>query len=106
MRLLFKVQEATETTDSSGTPYETWSDQFRITGEVKALKGGQQIRALGQDTKATHRITTHYDSRLDESKRLVVLHDTSRIFNIQFVENVEEKNRKMILLVEEWRDKA
>ncbi|MHA1941963.1 MAG: phage head closure protein, partial [Candidatus Hodarchaeales archaeon] len=72
--------------------------EFYIIGEVKALKGYEQLRGMSMEKKVTHRIITWYDSRLTEQKRLVI---GTIAYNILFVENVNEENRKMILTTEQ-----
>lgn len=94
----FEVQEATESASSVGGSSVSWSTVFRMVGSMKALRGGEQLRGLQMEAKATHRVTTWYDSRVTAAHRLKY---GSRYFNILFVDNVEELGRRMTLLVSE-----
>lgn len=94
----FEVQEKTESDDGRGGTTLAWATKFRILGKIKALRGYEQIRAQQLETKVTHRIATWYDSRVTTAHRLIT---GSRIFDIMFVENVDERNHKMTLTVGE-----
>ena len=91
----FEVQLKTETKDGRGGTTLAWSTQFRIVGKMKALRGYEQIRAEALETKMTHRIRTWYDSRITTAHRLLY---GSRIFDILFVENIDERNHEMRFL--------
>lgn len=94
----FDVQEKTETDDGRGGTALTWATVFRLVGKMKALRGYEQIRAQALEDKITHRIETWWDSRLTTAHRLTY---GSRIFDIQFIENVNERNHKMLITVGE-----
>jgi SPP1 family predicted phage head-tail adaptor len=94
----FEVQEKTEGDDGRGGTALSWATKFRITGKMKALKGYEMIRGQALTDKITHRVETWYDSRVSTAHRLTY---SSRTFDIRFVENVNERNVKMLLHIEE-----
>ena len=94
----FSVQSKTETDDGRGGTALVWATTFRVTGKLKALKGYEMLRGQALTEKITHRVETWYDNRVSTANRL--LH-SSRVFNIRFVENINERNIKMLLHVEE-----
>lgn len=97
--LYFSAQKKTLQADGYGGHNTTWTTEFHIVGTMKALQGYEQIRGLSLQDKITHRIETWYDARLTTAHRLLL--DSSRVFNIRFIENVDERNIKMRLTVEE-----
>jgi SPP1 family predicted phage head-tail adaptor len=94
----FEVQSKTETGDGRGGTTLVWATTFRITGKMKALKGYEMLRGQALTDKITHRVETWYDNRVSTANRLLY---GSRVFNIRFAENVNERNIKMLLHVEE-----
>jgi SPP1 family predicted phage head-tail adaptor len=98
LSLKFEVQEKSIVDDGRGGSTITWSTVFRLIGKMKALQGYEQIRAQMLEKKITHRIETWYDSRLTTAHRLVA---GSRIFDILFIENINERNHKMKITVGE-----
>ena len=98
LSLYFEVQEKTGIDDGRGGTTLTWVTKFRIIGKMKALRGYEQIRAQALEKKITHRITTWYDSRITTAHRLI---SSSRIFDILFIENVDERNHKLVITVGE-----
>jgi len=97
----FQVQEKTATPDGRGGSSLAWATVFRITGKMKALKGYEMLRGRALTDKITHRVETWYDSRLTTAHRLLF---GSREFNIRFIENVNERNIKVLLSVEEVQE--
>jgi len=94
----FEVQEKTESDDGKGGTTLSWRTTFRITGSMKALKGYEMLRGQSLTDKITHRVETWWDSRVTTAHRLLY---GDREFDIRFVENVNERNIKMLLHVEE-----
>ena len=94
----FEVQEKAQTSDGRLGTTQTWATKFRINGKMKALRGYEQIRGFALEDKITHRIETWYDGRVTTAHRLK---SGSNYYNIRFIENVNERNVKMRLTVEE-----
>lgn len=98
LSIRFEVQAKVETDDGRGGTTLVWSTMFRLNGKMKALQGYEQVRAQALEKKITHRIEAWYDSRLTTAHRLLYV---DRIFDIQFVDNVNERNHKMLITVAE-----
>ena len=96
--IYLEVQEKVETDDGRGGTALAWATTFRVTGSMKALKGYEMLRGQALTNKITHRVETWYDNRVTTAHRLLY---GSRVFNVRFIDNVNERNIKMIVHVEE-----
>lgn len=97
--LRFEVQENTETESNFGRT-QSWVTKWYVMASMQAIKFQEKLKADALQVTATHRITCHYFSILDEKKRLKY---GNRIFNIESVDNVDSRYRKMQLIVSEQK---
>jgi len=110
LRHRLTLQQETDTTDGAGGSQRSWSDVVDLWAEIiPAIGGGsgttktagKKIVFGGQiEAEISHRILLRYQSSpvITTSMRLVY---ESRIFNIKYVANVEERKDMLELLVQE-----
>lgn len=95
-----EFQERSRTANGTGGFTESWA---AISGaptkaEVKALGGGERYASDRVEASARYRLTCRYDASVTPAARVVI---NSRAYNIQFVNNVEFRNRYLVLDLDE-----
>jgi SPP1 family predicted phage head-tail adaptor len=95
-RIPVEFQARSRTANGSGGFTESWA---AISGaptfaEVKALGGGERYASDRVEASARYRLTCRYDGNVTEASRVVI---RSRAYNIRFINNVEFRNRYMII---------
>ena len=92
-------QELTETaTGSRGQSTATWTSVVTLKGSIRTLSGRELERARELVKEVTHEVVTHYHSDVDVKGRFLF---GTRVFNIGHVNNIEERNRKLVILCTE-----
>jgi len=99
LRHYVKLQHATYVQDSSGATTETWTDIANIWAQIKPLSGRQMDIAKQAQSEVTHEIIVRYRENVTPDKRIKY---GSRIFYIESVMNIEERNNWLILRCKEY----
>jgi len=94
LRHKIHIQTLSSTDVDGGGQSQTWSTTFSPFARVENVYGNERLRGMQVTPGATHIITMRYDSRITEDKRILF---GSRTFDIVFIDNVEERNHKLIL---------
>lgn len=97
-RYRMTLQTPVDTPDLAGGYTRTWSDTATFWTEIVPLRAREQVVDGRQQQKTTHRITCRYRADITNIQRLKY---GTRLFNIRSVENVDERNEKLEMLVEE-----
>lgn len=95
LRELVTIQRATSARDSHGQPIETWSAHTTWRCEIAPVRGREYFAAQQFAAETTHKLTGHWISGVLPTDR--VLHG-SRVFRIESVINVGERNRVLELM--------
>ena len=90
--------KSSKTADGIGGFTTSWSDSFSFYGRLDTLTLDQTLIASQGKKEITHTITTFYDSRLSVKNRIK---HGDRIFTVETIENLKERNLKQKLLVKE-----
>lgn len=98
------IEAENPTTDSGGGQTDPWADPTEVAkvwAGIEPLSGTEQLRGMQLTASVTHRITVRYRTGLTAKHRLRKA-GTTRVFNIRSVTNLEEeRDRFLVLLVEE-----
>ena len=100
-RITFQTRQTAQ--DPSGQPIESWVSAFTSWADVTPLTGRELMAAQAVQSAVSHAITMRYRSELANPKTVAnmrVLFGT-RVFNIHASLNQDERNRTVILQVEE-----
>lgn len=89
---------ATTAAGSRGQSTKTFSTVERIWASITQLSGRELINAREIQDSATHTIEIHYTANCTNDSRIVF---GSRVFGIESVDNVEERNLDMVLIATE-----
>jgi SPP1 family predicted phage head-tail adaptor len=92
------LQSKTEGRDAVGGVVEAWSDVATVWASVEPLDGKEFFAAERVNADATTRIRMRYRAGVTPVMRAVY---GARIFDIQNVINVDERNRELRLMVRE-----
>lgn len=98
LRHCLKVLSRTLTADAGGGQAEAWSAGSQFFGSIQPVSGRERFRTGSLDASVTHRITCRYRSDLNPTKRIGF---GTRVFRIESIQNVEERNIKLVVYVEE-----
>lgn len=93
LRTPLEYQTKTQTPDSYNQPQDTWTTQGTYYGLVRSPSGREGTNALQMRATVSHVITTRYPGFLyDPTARFLY---GTRILNIAYVLNVDERNRQV-----------
>lgn len=92
------LQQATDVQNTRGEAIPTWSDVADVWGAIEPLSGREGFAANQMYASATHRIRIRYRSGVVPKMRFT---KGSRVFEIDAVLNVDERNRELACLVTE-----
>jgi len=98
-------QSKTESANSYGEIDIVWSNDFSCFAEVKPLRGNEYYNARQIQSNISHKVTIQYAAlsngdRIKPSNCRIVF-DDNRIFNIQSVINIGERNKELEMMVVE-----
>lgn len=88
------LQSETQTPNGSGGFDRAWSTYATVKGQMKPISGSERFHAERLDATTKNRLTLRYRSGVTTSHRVVF---DSRAYNIRYIENVEFRNRWLIL---------
>ena len=99
-RHFVELQNLTATTEAGtrGQSTKAYLTVERIWVSIEQLSGREAVNAEAIVASATHKIELHYTANCTNASRIKF---GTRIFGIESVDNVEERNRDMVLLVQE-----
>ena len=95
LRHRLTIESLTRAVDGEGGPTKTWATAASRWGSVETLSGRQLDVAQARDARITHQIELWYYSGLAPATYRIKL--GSRVFNIAFVSNVGQENRRMLV---------
>lgn len=98
LRQKIRIQSATETQDSFGAISTTWSTFADVYADIMPIRGNEFFIVHQEKSQATIKFTIRYLSGLTTKHR--ILYD-SRVFDIESIINIKERNREMILMCRE-----
>jgi len=97
---LVSVQSRSTTKDSLGGQSTTWTEVKQVWAEITTLTVGARMAAAALQTEITHQITVRYDADLWDSPRTAATYRivyNGRYFDIQGIDNQDERNREIVL---------
>lgn len=95
------IQAENPQTDGGGGEGDPWAAPTTVAtarARIEPLKGSEQLRAMQLEDKISHLITIRYRAGIIPKMRIKF---GTRLFNIRFVRNPEERNRFLELTCEE-----
>ena len=98
------IQTPTVTLDGAGQPTEAWADEGRVRAEIKQVSihnvafGRETVQAKQVNVDTAYQFVIRYRPDFTSLKRFKF---GSRVFNILNVNNIEERNRWLIILCKE-----
>jgi SPP1 family predicted phage head-tail adaptor len=98
LRNKISIQRKTRTPDGGGGWSDTWAEIHNISAYIKPVSGNEVFVAMRIQASITHDIMIRYLDDVKASDRIVF---KERLFNIQSVINIEERNRWLQMRCEE-----
>lgn len=106
-RLLF--EELRQSQDNEGNWVETWneSELGYVHAQIRTIRGNEFIMAAANQVKVSARINIRYRKDIEEKYfqlgEKLRLKMNNRIFEIEYMNNLEERNIELELIVNEVR---
>lgn len=98
LRHRIAIQEATVTQSDTGYAVKTWSTVTTVWGRIEPLSGREALIAQQISPELSHKVTLRYYPDLTPEHRIKF---NDRYFDVNFIRNLEEKNRVIIVLCKE-----
>jgi SPP1 family predicted phage head-tail adaptor len=99
LRHKLAIQSASTTDGTLGKAQTvSYATVKTVNGDIRPLTGREFVNAKANDAQVTHEITIRYYEGLTPRHRFLF---GTRIFNIEQIRNIEERNRMMIIMVKE-----
>lgn len=98
LRHRVEIQSSMSIDDGMGGQITTWTTDETYWASVSPLQGAELYQAQQTQAKVTHKIVMRYAPDITPKNRMLF---GSKIFDIEFVRNVQEKNKMLELLVVE-----
>lgn len=95
LRHRITIEQSTQTPNDLGERIETWATLSQRWASVEPLSGRELETARIHHATVSHRITIRYYSSLQPTHRIKW---GSRIFSIDAILNIDERNREMQIL--------
>ena len=95
------IQGYTETRDAVGTKVKTWTNLAcvpKVWGMVLPLSSREIVEGDQTDSRITHRIIIRHRDDINHTTRFLF---KNRVFNVESVLNVEERDKLLIVLCSE-----
>jgi SPP1 family predicted phage head-tail adaptor len=93
-----KIQERTGDVNELNEPLDTWTTLRTEWAKIETLSGQEKMIANQTNASSTHMITKYFTSPLTTKMRIEF---KGRFFDINSIENVMERNKKHVLIVQE-----
>ena len=100
LRHRIQLQSSTKTRNSQNERIETWETYDTVWGSVTPLRGEERLIADQIQSEVSHNIRIRFDTSTTVLPRHRAIHD-GRIFQINSVEDVSERNRQRLLRCKE-----
>ena len=92
------IEKYSEGSDDFGEVTNTWESFASTYVSIVPLRGREHFSSKGVKSEVSHKIELRYMDGIDSSMRIVY---GSRVFNIESVINVREKNRTIEIMATE-----
>lgn len=100
LRHVMDVETSTVARDAVGEPIETWASVAHVRAACESLSGKELLIGAQVNAAADTKITVRYHPEIVPEARM---RWGSRIFDINHVNNIENRNRWMVLTCQELR---
>ena len=99
LRHKIRIQRRTRSLDPYGQPHECWADYLSVRAHIRPISGKENVGALSVNPSLTHTIAVRYKPAFGLPLLMVSnrVRFGERVFNIESVRNLEERNRWVIL---------
>lgn len=97
-RLDLQTLSGSTSADSRGHSQQTFATIATVQASVEQLRGREGMLARELIPTATHRIELDYHPSVTPRARFRAAGSTSRFFNVESAENVEERNRTHVCI--------
>lgn len=99
LRTIVQFQRKNKTSDGAGGFTQVWDNLAGAPtrAHVKSLSGSERFASARVEASATHRVTVRYFEGLTEADRVMF---GGRPANIRFINNLEQRNRWLVLGVQ------
>lgn len=98
LRHQVKLQSPTRTTDAGGGQAISWSTLAELYADVRPKPGSEDFQHGQLQERTQHEVTIRFRSDISTAYRVLF---GSRILNIRHIQNVNERDRFLILTCEE-----
>ena len=98
MRHRVQLQNRVLTRDAVGGTVETWSTYDTVWSKIVPVSAREIIEGNQTEGRATHRIIIRHNGAMTRKNRILF---GSRVFHVDSVVNVEERNKVQILVCTE-----
>jgi SPP1 family predicted phage head-tail adaptor len=102
LRHPIELQRNTQARDTYGEPIETWATYKRVRAEIIGGAGSEQV--VGQRVTGRGGLVVRIRYRSPEPEIIERVKFGTRYFDINDVDNVEQRNRELILTCTEVTD--
>ena len=89
------IQQVSESADARGEMTQTWSEYANAWAEIKPVRGREYFQAHAENVAADTRIILPYLPGITSKMRVKF---KSRIYDIETVINIDERNRELNLM--------
>jgi SPP1 family predicted phage head-tail adaptor len=99
LRTPVQFQRAARTSDGAGGATQSWAALAGspTRAHIKSMSGSERFASARVEAQATHRITVRYFAGLTEADAVVF---GGKRANIRFINNLEQRNRWLVLDVQ------
>ncbi len=99
LRHKIRIQRRTRSLDPYGQHHECWVDYLSVRAQIRPVSGRESVGALSVNPSLTHTIAVRYKPAFGLPLLMASyrVHFGGRVFNIESVRNLEERNRWVIL---------
>lgn len=94
LRRRVTVQQPVVTANALGEPIQTWSDVVKTWASIEPTRGQEAMLAMQVNAVSLYTITLRYYPDITPQMRLLY---GERQFQIQNIQNVDERNRVLML---------
>lgn len=102
---IIQIQELTESKDQYGSVTESYTTIKTTRSSINPVNGNEKYINHQMLNEVSHKIEIRYDSNINLTPKYRILYKT-KIFDIQNVLNISERNEKLILLCTEKFDEV
>lgn len=103
LRERIAIQQFTETQNAIGEPVKTWGTFASVWAAIIPLSGDEFFQSGQRNANVSHRIEIRARSGVNAKHRVAY---KNRVFRIEAVLNIDERDREMHLFCEELVDEV